>query len=72
MGVYDALPIPLWIATLSVPVTFSVMAMRFLAQGIHDFKWGPPKGGADAHGIDLEALEKEQLPLGPPSDGAAS
>ena len=63
VGVYDALPIPLWVATLSVPVTFGVMALRFLGQGIHDFKWGPPKGGADAHGIDLEALEKEQLPL---------
>lgn len=64
VGVYDALPIPLWVATLAVPVTFGVMALRFLAQGIHDFKWGPPKGGADAHGIDLDALEKEQLPLG--------
>lgn len=63
VGVYESLPIPLWVATLAVPVTFGVMALRFLAQGIHDFKWGPPKGGADAHGIDLEALEKEQLPL---------
>jgi len=67
VGVYDALPIPLWVSTLAIPVTFSVMALRFLGQGIHDFKWGPPKGGADAHGIDLEALEKEQLPL----DGGA-
>ncbi|MDP2271682.1 MAG: TRAP transporter small permease [Archangium sp.] len=67
IGVYDALPIPLWVVTLAIPVTFSVMALRFLGQGIHDFKWGPPKGGADAHGIDLEALEKEQLPL----DGGA-
>lgn len=63
VGVYDALPIPLWIGTLAVPVTFGVMALRFLGQGIHDFKWGPPKGGADAHGIDLEALEKEAVPL---------
>jgi TRAP-type C4-dicarboxylate transport system permease small subunit len=67
IGVYDALPIPLWVVTLAIPVTFTVMALRFLAQGLHDFKWGPPKGGADAHGIDLEALEKEQLPL----DGGA-
>jgi TRAP-type C4-dicarboxylate transport system permease small subunit len=63
VGVYDALPIPLWVTTLAVPVTFGVMALRFLAQGIHDWKWGPPKGGADAHGIDLDALEKEQLPM---------
>lgn len=58
IGVYDALPIPTWIATLSVPVTFTVMGLRFLAQGVHDFLWGPPKGGPDAHGVDLEALEK--------------
>lgn len=71
VGVFDALPIPLWVVTLAVPVTFGVMALRFLGQGIHDFKWGPPKGGADAHGIDLEALEKEQLPaVDQPGGGA--
>jgi TRAP-type C4-dicarboxylate transport system permease small subunit len=64
VGVYDALPIPTWIATLAVPVTFGVMALRFLAQGVHDWKWGQPKGGVDAHGIDLEALKE-----GPPAPG---
>ena len=63
VGVFDAVPIPLWVSTLAIPVTFGVMGLRFLGQGIHDFVWGPPKGGVDAHGIDLEALEKEQLPL---------
>jgi TRAP-type C4-dicarboxylate transport system permease small subunit len=58
VGVYDAVPIPTWIATLAVPVTFGVMSLRFLAQGVHDFMWGPPKGGPDAHGIDLDALEQ--------------
>lgn len=66
VGVYDALPIPTWIATLSVPVTFSVMALRFLAQGVRDFLKGPPKGGPDAHGIDLDVLEQA-----PPADGSA-
>lgn len=70
VGVYDALPIPLWVTTLAVPVTFGVMALRFLAQGIHDWKWGPPKGGADAHGIDLDALAAEQLPMGEGKEGA--
>ncbi len=62
-GVYDALPIPLWVTTLSIPVTFGVMALRFLAQGIGDFVWGPPSAGVDAHGIDLEELAKEPSPL---------
>jgi hypothetical protein len=47
-------------------VTFSVMALRFLAQGVRDFLRGPPKGGPDAHGIDLDALEQT-----PPADGSA-
>lgn len=71
VGVYDALPIPLWVTTLAIPISFFVMAARFLAQGISDFVWGPPTGGADAHGIDLEALEKEQLPDVKSEGGAA-
>ena len=70
VGVYDALPIPLWLATLAIPVTFGTMALRFLALGISDFVWGPKKGGLDAHGIDLEALERQALPgEAPPPDG---
>lgn len=59
VGVYDALPIPTWIATAAIPFAFWVMAARFLALGVHDFVWGPPKGGVDAHGVDLEALAAE-------------
>ncbi|MCC6337419.1 MAG: TRAP transporter small permease subunit [Myxococcales bacterium] len=70
VGVYDALPIPMWLATLAIPVTFGVMALRFLAQGVHDWRWGPPKGGVDAHGIDLEALE--QGPAAPGADGGTA
>lgn len=62
VGVYDALPIPIWIATLAIPFAFWVMSARFVGQGVHDFVFGPPKGGADAHGIDLEALGKEGAP----------
>jgi TRAP-type C4-dicarboxylate transport system permease small subunit len=61
VGVFDALPIPKWVSTLAIPVSFTVMSLRFLAQGINDLVWGPPKGGADAHGIDLEKLEQEKL-----------
>jgi TRAP-type C4-dicarboxylate transport system permease small subunit len=59
VGVYDALPIPIWIATLAIPFAFWVMAARFTAIGVHDYVWGPPTGGLDAHGVDLEALAKE-------------
>jgi TRAP-type C4-dicarboxylate transport system permease small subunit len=59
IGEYDALPIPIWIATLAIPYSFWVMSARFLGQAVHDLVWGPPQGGADAHGIDLEALAKE-------------
>jgi len=59
VGVYDALPIPEWIATLAIPLTFFLMASRFLAQGVHDLVWGPPAAGKDAHGIDLESLGAE-------------
>ncbi len=59
VGVYESLPIPTWIATLSVPAAFLVMAARFVGLGVHDFHFGPPKGGVDAHGVDLEALAKE-------------
>lgn len=61
VGVYDALPIPLWLGTLAIPVAFGIMAVRFVAQGLHDYLWGPPAAGVDAHGIDLAALEKEKL-----------
>jgi len=69
VGVYDALPIPEWIATLAIPLTFFLMAVRFLAQGIHDVKWGPPAGGKDSHGIDLESLGAEAPPPAPGEGG---
>lgn len=62
IGEYDALPIPTWIATLAIPFAFWVMAARFLGLGVHDLVWGPPKGGADAHGVDLEALAAAEGP----------
>jgi TRAP-type C4-dicarboxylate transport system permease small subunit len=63
IGEYDALPIPTWIATLAIPFAFWMMSARFLGQAVHDVVWGPPTGGTDAHGVDLEALAKE----GPPA-----
>lgn len=59
VGVFDALPIPKWIVTLALPVTFGTMAVRFLGAGVRDFVWGPPQGGVDAHGVDMDQLAKE-------------
>jgi len=59
VGVFDALPIPKWVVTLAIPVTFGTMALRFLGAGVRDFVWGPPTGGVDAHGVDMEQLAKE-------------
>jgi TRAP-type C4-dicarboxylate transport system permease small subunit len=59
VGVFDALPIPKWLVTLALPLTFGTMALRFLGAGVRDYVWGPPVGGVDAHGVDMEQLAKE-------------
>jgi C4-dicarboxylate transporter, DctQ subunit len=64
VGVFDALPIPRWVVTLCLPVTFGTMAFRFLGSGVRDFVWGPPTGGVDAHGVDMEQLAKEAEQVG--------
>jgi len=70
VGVFDALPIPKWLVTLALPVTFGTMALRFLGAGVRDFVWGPPVGGVDAHGVDLEQLAKEAEQVSAPKEGA--
>jgi C4-dicarboxylate transporter DctQ subunit len=59
VGVFDALPIPKWLVTLALPVTFGTMSLRFLGAGVRDLVWGPPVGGVDAHGVDMEQLSKD-------------
>jgi TRAP-type C4-dicarboxylate transport system permease small subunit len=61
VGVYDALPIPKWVGTLSVPFAFTVMSLRFFGIAIRDFVYGAPTGGVDAHGVDMEALAKTDV-----------
>jgi TRAP-type C4-dicarboxylate transport system permease small subunit len=60
VGVYPALPIPLWIATLAIPSTFAVMAFRFGKNAVHDLRHGPPST-ADAHSVDLEELKTQAI-----------
>lgn len=40
-GNFESLPIPEWIVTLALPVTFSLIGLRFLAQGASDLLYGP-------------------------------
>ncbi len=37
VGVFEALPIPLWVVTIAIPISLLLIAMRFLANGILDF-----------------------------------
>jgi TRAP-type C4-dicarboxylate transport system permease small subunit len=41
VGMFESLPLPTWIVTLALPVTFSLIALRFLAQGMGDLLYGP-------------------------------
>jgi TRAP-type C4-dicarboxylate transport system permease small subunit len=61
VGLFPSLPIPMWSVTLAIPLCFSVMTMRFLRVGIHDFEHGPPT--AEDLGVDDEALKQGQEQL---------
>lgn len=61
VGLYESLPIPTWIATLALPVSFAIMAARFVAYGIRDYLHGPPAGGDGGHGVDLEELKHQTV-----------
>ena len=56
VGVYESLPIPTWISTLSIPASFALMAARFAVYAVRDFREGPPK--LTSEGVDLDALER--------------
>jgi C4-dicarboxylate transporter DctQ subunit len=57
VGVYPSLPIPMWIATLAIPLSFAVMAFRFARGAALDLIHGPPAQG-DTHGVDLEEVKR--------------
>jgi len=60
VGVYPSLPVPLWTATLAIPTTFLLMALRFWKHAAHDLQHGPPST-TDAHSVDLNELEKNAV-----------
>ena len=61
VGLYESLPIPVWISTLAIPTAFLFMGARFIGYGIRDFKYGPPAGGDGGHGVDLDELQKQTV-----------
>lgn len=69
VGLYESLPIPVWISTLAIPTAFLLMSARFIGYGIRDFLHGPPTGGDGGHGVDLEELQKQTVEV--PAVGAA-
>lgn len=69
VGLYESLPIPVWISTLAIPTAFVIMSARFIGYGVRDFKYGPPSGGDGGHGVDLEELQKQTVDV--PATGEA-
>jgi C4-dicarboxylate transporter DctQ subunit len=61
VGLYESLPIPMWLATLAIPTAFFLMGARFIGYGIRDFLHGPPAGGDGGHGVDLNELQKQTV-----------
>lgn len=41
VGVFESLPIPVWLVTLAIPVTFGLIGLRFAAYGLGDLLYGP-------------------------------
>ena len=47
------LPIPIWIVTLALPVTFGIIAIRFFIMGLADMWYGAPaQSTSDLLGMD--------------------
>jgi TRAP-type C4-dicarboxylate transport system permease small subunit len=58
VGVFEALPIPIWIVTLALPVTFSIIAIRFFVMGLSDMWYGAPEQST----TDLLGMDDYDLP----------
>lgn len=41
VGTFESLPIPVWLVTLALPVTFLSLALRFLCYGLGELLYGP-------------------------------
>ena len=67
--VYEALPIPVWIVSLAIPLFFLLIGVRSLVFGFEELLYGPSLAESeDVHGIDFQALagaglDEEQIRL---------
>jgi TRAP-type C4-dicarboxylate transport system permease small subunit len=59
--VYEALPIPVWLVSIAIPLVFFLIGIRCLAYGFGELLYGPSLGSQeDVHGIDFKALSMAQ------------
>ena len=59
---YESAPIPQAVVTAALPVCFGLIGIRFFAQGISDFVWGPPLPKSETGDvIELDALERNSV-----------
>jgi TRAP-type C4-dicarboxylate transport system permease small subunit len=66
-GNFESLPIPEWIVTLALPVTFSLIGLRFLAQGVSDLLYGPSLVvEKDELAREIAKLEEDAAEAAPP------
>lgn len=66
-GNFESLPIPEWIVTLALPVTFILVGLRFLAQGLGDLLYGPSLVvEPDELAREIAKLEQDRAAAAPP------
>lgn len=59
---YESAPVPQAIVTAAIPVCFALVGIRFFAQGVSDFLYGPPlPKPEETDVIDLDAPDSDAL-----------
>lgn len=58
--VYEALPIPVWVVSIAIPLFFGLIGVRSLVFGFEELLYGPSlMESEDMHGIDFQALAQD-------------
>jgi len=54
---FESVPIPEWLVTIALPIVFTIVALRFFAQGTGELLFGAPLHvTTEEHGVNLAAL----------------